>query len=123
MAYSDDVLERFAMQAERLSRETPGFGASVNINDIADAAGIPRPDAAGIARYLQDLGWANVAYAGDAAPLTLTPLGYQEIRKLRRPKWRRWIDQHPLTMNVFWMTVTAIVAGVVYTLIGHYLLK
>jgi hypothetical protein len=122
MAYQKGVLEQFAMQAEHLSQQATTFGASVGVDAIADAMGIPRQDGYALARYLHDLEWAVVSFSGDAR-LTLTPKGYEEIAKLRRPRWRRWIDENPVTMNVIWMTLTAIVAGIVYTTITYYLLK
>jgi hypothetical protein len=122
MAFNRALLEQFAMHAERLSQQEPVFGASVSVNAICDAAGIPREDGRKVAEYLAELGWAKVVFTGEI-PLTLTPQGYEEIAKLRRPKWRQWMDQHPITMNVFWMTTTAIVAGIIYTVITYYLLK
>ncbi len=112
MAFRSEVLEKFAMQAEQLSREAKTFGASISVSEIAEKAGIPGEDAWGIARYLMDLGWANVEFRGNT-PLTLTPLGYQEIAKLRRPKWRRWIDAHPVALGFLLSVVAGVISGLV----------
>lgn len=120
--YDQALLERFAMRAEQMSQGAKTFGGSISVNAISDALGLSREDGYGIARYLHLIGWAHVEFSGDA-PLTLTPKGYEEIAKLRRPNWRRWIDRHPFIMNLFWMTATSIIAGVVYTVITYYLLR
>jgi hypothetical protein len=122
MAFLKETLVQFSMQAERLSQADPVFGASVSVAAIADAAGVPREDGYGVARYLQALGWAHVSFSGDT-PLTLTPKGYEEIAKLRRPRWRRWPDEHPVLMNAFWMTLTGVVAGVLSSLLTAHWLK
>jgi hypothetical protein len=48
--------------------------------------------------------------------------GYLE--SYARPQFgARWADGQPITMKVFWLTATVIVAGVVSTLVIHWLLK
>jgi hypothetical protein len=118
--YDGAALRRFAMHAEELSQREKVFGGSISVKSIAEAMGIPPEDAYGLARYLHQIGWAEVSFSGDT-PLTLTPRGYEEIARLRRPPWRQWIDLHPVAVNVFWMTATGIVAGIVAGLFVSYL--
>jgi hypothetical protein len=121
MAYQKAALVRFALRAEQMSQALKTFGGSVNVNDIANALGMTQEDGFLIATYLDDLGWARMTHANPLT-ITLTPLGYDEIAKLRRPQWRQWIDQHPLTMNGILMTGTAIISGMVYSLITYWII-
>ncbi len=120
MAYSKAVLVRFATQAEKMSQALKTFGGKINVHDISDALGLSREDGFSIAEYLEYLGWARVTHA-DPLTLVLTPLGYDEIAILRLPWWRQWIHRHGT--EIILMTGTAVIAGIVYTVITYWMLK
>lgn len=121
MAYDRSTLERFALKAAEMTQQTKSFGGGIYLDGISSLLGIKREDARALADYLIDLGWMkNCSVEGD---VIVTPQGHEEIAKLRRPAWRRWVDTHPMTMTVFWMIATSIVAGIIYTVITYHLLK
>jgi hypothetical protein len=118
----EHYFERYAMQAEQMCQDSESALRGVSVDTVSEAVGLSRDDGREVANYLRELGWAKVSYAGDKPILVLTFAGYREIAMLRRPAWRRWIDRHPQTMNVIWMTLTGVVAGVVSAVIVYYLL-
>jgi hypothetical protein len=119
MAYDPKRLERFALQAEAMIQKNQIFGGSVQVHAVGEALGLPPAESRNIASYLQKLGWAEVDFTNEPE-LTLTPKGFAEIAKLRRPAWQQWIDQHPLTMSAILTVLTGIVAGIVYTAITYF---
>ena len=128
MVYDQFRFERFAMQAEKMSLD-PSLQTGTDIDlygieilSVGKALDLAPEESKQLAHYLQDIGWAKLS--GVNGPrLRLTPVGFREIAKLRRPAWRRWVDEHPITMNVFWMIVASTVSGIICTVITYHLLK
>lgn len=123
MPYQEQVFEKFAMQAEQLSQKIPALVGTVSVNDIADAAGIPREDGEGFAQYLHDMGWAVVYPSTVNTTLVLTPKGFSEIAKLRRPRWQRWIDQHPARVSIIVAMTITVIGNIISGIILYHLLK
>jgi hypothetical protein len=122
MAFDESLIERYAMQAEQMIPDSASALHGIKVDDVSEAIGLSRDDGRVVAQYLKDIGWAIVSDSGELT-LVLTFNGHKELALLRRATWRRWIDRHPIAMNVFWMTATSIVAGIVYTVIAYYMLK
>jgi hypothetical protein len=112
MRFSEEMLHRFAIQAQRMIEESDRW--DVKIEKVAEALGLPAAKGEQFARDLVVMGWAT-STSGWLMP---TPFGYAEIAKLKRPV-RRWIDHHPLTVNAILMTGTGIIAGVIGSVITY----
>lgn len=115
MGYDRTRFEGFAVQSETMLQETKSFAGSVNIYEVGEKIGLPAEDCRGIAQYLCELGWARVDWTINPNCLVLTPHGFQEIAKLRRSSWWRWLNTHP--------AYTAIIASVITMLLGGLLLE
>lgn len=111
-------LKAFMMAA---TERTHGDG-SINVDEISDALGIDREDGRNLARYLDGIGWARTHWEAKTK-LWLTELGHWKVAQWRRPVWQQWLESHPLTRDAIMMTGTAIIAGIVYTVITYWLLK
>lgn len=107
------------MHAERTTQGLPSFGGSVNVDTLGEQLGLSPSDSRNVAQYLQAIGWAVVSEPN----LTLTPLGFEEVARVRRPAWVRWLDRHPAAVGLFWMTLVSIASGVTYTVITYFLLR
>jgi hypothetical protein len=123
MAFDERRFERFAMKLEEMSQGATPAKDGLAIDEVSNALGLSLEDGRELAQWLHDTGWAIQTSSGPKPRLRLTFKGYREIALLRRPPLRRWVDQHPITMNVFWMPATSIVAGIIYTVMTFYLLK
>jgi hypothetical protein len=110
MAFHESRFERYAMQAEQMSQETPLLGG-VEIDAVGQALDFTPEESREIALFLQDIRWGTVSFVG-APRLRLTPFGFREIAKLRRPGWRRWIDRHPLVLTI----IASVISGIVVLL-------
>src|SRR5436305_2042468 len=113
MRFNEDRFERYAVQTELESQKTDAFAnpaGGVNINAVGAALGYGPEESQQLAWFMNQEGWVNIT-SSDPPTMTLTARGYREIAKLRWPKWRRWIDQHPLIMSVIWMLLTGVVSG------------
>lgn len=117
MAYNRSTLEAFAMQAEKMTQDVQTFGGTVHIHEVSDRLSLSREDGRQLAEYLQESGWARINE--EKGTLTITPHGYEEIAKLKRHAFWRWVDAHPVSVSVFW----AIVSGVIAAVVTHHLLK
>src|SRR5262245_42530939 len=106
MPYNAERYERYAMLAEEMSQKAAPGPDGIEIDAVGESLGFTREESREIALLMQRSGWATAAFMEDKPRLWLTRQGYEEIAKLRRPAWRQWIDRHPMTMNVFWMTTT-----------------
>jgi hypothetical protein len=91
MPYNKRLMEQFAMKADEMASGIPTFAGSVDVDAVGASLGLSPVDSRGIALYLQELRWAVFSYTGVKATLTLTPLGFDEIAKLRLPRWRRFV--------------------------------
>lgn len=109
MLYDEQLLERYAMQAEQMTKEVGEPLRGIQIDDVSKALSLSINDGREIASFMQDLGWARCNYGPASPRLTLTPLGYREIAKLKRPRWRRWIDKHTILVSV----VASVVANLI----------
>lgn len=109
------LAEKFAMQAEAADQEKPAFAGSIEIDPISEKLGLERRMGREVAGYLHKIGWAECDFGRKPPILTLTPKGYEEIAKLKRPAWRRWVDRN-------WAIVVA-VSGVVTPIVVYLLTK
>ena len=108
MSYDAALLERYALKAQELGQRNKVFGGSIEIDAVSDALGLPQEDGRAVAAYLHQLKWAEASFARSPPILTLTPLGYAEIAKLRLPAWRRWLDRHPTALAIIVSTMTTL---------------
>lgn len=109
MAPDDAVVEGFAMKAEELSQSSGDL--SVPLKELGEAVGLSQEDTNNVARLLQSKGWATINY--QATPrLWLTALGFSEVRKLRLPPLRKWIDRHPGLVGAITASSVGLVAAI-----------
>jgi hypothetical protein len=82
------------MQAEQMIAKADG--ASVLVDDVGKALGLSSEDSRALANYMRDNGWAFLDFTPTIGQptLRLTPRGFDEIAKLRWPRWRQWLDRH-----------------------------
>src|SRR5713101_5501822 len=108
MAFDKLRFEKFAMYVESQtdSDRRPGW---CDLDAIGDALHLSREEAREYASYMREEGWANTEYA-NGAWIRVTLAGRRAIANLRRAPWEKWVDRHPILVNVFWMFATALVA-------------
>jgi hypothetical protein len=115
MPYDKKLLERYAMQAAKMSQEANSFAGSVNINDLGNALGLAQKDSFALADYLKSLNWVTIS--SDSGPmLTITPKGFEEIAKLHWPLWKKWLDRHPKIVAAFLGGMAGLVANLILRL-------
>jgi hypothetical protein len=121
VGYNRRTLERFAVTAAEVTQKAKAFVSPIRLAELAEQLSITKDDARDMADYLVLMGWmTNCSVGGD---VIITPQGYEQIERLKRPGWQQWIDRHPVTMNLLYMTGTGIIAGIIYTIITYHLLK
>lgn len=106
------------MALEQQTLASDKTGMNIGIEQIGAAIGMDAGEAFRVARLLQDSEWVTIVEPHQRH-VRMTIKGFEALEKLRRPRWEQWIESHPITVNVFWVTVT----GVVYTVISYFLLK
>jgi hypothetical protein len=121
MAFEIRLFEKFAMQAELQPESKDGYGWT-DLFELGRALNISKEITHEYAIYLRDEGWAVVEFHAEPR-FRITYEGHRAINSLRRPKWQRWIDRHSILVNVFWMTATAIISGIISSVITYHLLK
>ena len=99
--------EKFIIKVDELLTD-PVRG--VDIASVGKALAMDPAQAREYATYLHQEEWARV----DSGRLWLTVKGRKAIAMLRRPKWRRWIDENRRTI----MLVLVIVTGLMYAFIS-----
>lgn len=111
------LVEEFAMQLELMSDAEKRTGMNIKITDIGAAIGLDEDESFRLARVLEDNGW--VKYNDKESYIRLTIEGHKQIQKLKRPNWVKWVEAHPILVNVFWMTMT----GIVYSVITFFIVR
>ena len=102
------------MQAEKITQEpasAENFGGWVKIKPIAETLGLSDGDVIQIATYLESLGWAKVTLHPANPQLMLTPLGFEKIADLKRPKWKRWLES-----RAWWITLILSLTAIAFSL-------
>src|SRR5205809_703152 len=110
------------MSLEQMSVADERTGANLSIEQIGARLGLDSSESFRIARLLEDSGWIALTKPNEQYA-RLTIKGHEELAKLRRPKWQQWVERHPILVSAFWMTVTAVTAGIMYTVITYFMLK
>lgn len=96
MDFDQALMEKYAMQLEQMLEKvdpTKGGEKSVDIDAVSEALNLDRDKGREYARYLKDEGWVTII-GGVNHYLRLTPKGFAEIAKARRPRLWRWVDKN-----------------------------
>jgi len=93
MPYSKPLMDRYAMQAQQTASKAKTFVSPVDVDAVGAELSLSTEDSRGIANYMQDIGWAKIL-GGSPIQLVLTPLGFEEIAKLKLSPWRRFVVRH-----------------------------
>jgi hypothetical protein len=117
MAFDEARLERYAMQLEKMSQSGNDVVAhGIDLFMVGEALGLTKDDSRELAQQLRDSGWVMTDFDVAPARLRLTIEGYQQISKMRRPRWQRWLDKHQKTQAA----IVTIVTAVVILLVGEF---
>lgn len=108
MPYNRAELEHFMLKAAEMAQASKSFVARISLDELAKLLSITYDDARLMADYLVDLGWMrNVSTS-----VVITPLGYEQIEKLRWPRWRLWLERHTALVTAI-AAVAAILSCVI----------
>ncbi|MGH7171141.1 MAG: hypothetical protein ACRELF_13235 [Gemmataceae bacterium] len=100
--------ERYAMKALEEDQKKNVIEGGVQIFKIGEMIGMSREDSQDCVEWMRENGWVSSKYNLVPPMLTITKHGREEIAKLKRPRWYRWIDKHP---GMFSGLIAAIVSG------------
>jgi hypothetical protein len=107
--YDKAIVHKFAMQAERTAQANPHFAGHVNYEEIGQQIGLSKAESLNVALYLTDLDWASI----NTPWLTITPKGFEEIGRLRWPRWKSFINRwrEYLIVSFFIAVIGGVAAG------------
>ena len=112
-----DRFERYAMHVEELSQQEK---KRLDVDSTGADLGMSPIESRKMAELLNDEGWVVLEVLAGAYKIRLTKLGFDEVAKLRWPRYRRWLDKHPRVWG-FLGFIAAGFAGIGFFLLGEYL--
>ena len=106
-----ESLKAYLVLADEMSVANGG----VKVDEVSSALGHTREQGRAVAQHLEGIGWVKVQWSqmNSEVRLWLTYDGLEMIAKWNQPRWRQWIDAHPLTRDAIMMTGTGIIAGII----------
>jgi hypothetical protein len=93
-------VERFAMAASDADGKLHVVEGGVDLYAVGDALGMTRAEAQDCAEAMQLEEWAIPRYDLEPPRLIRTLKRRREIAKLRRPRWRRWINRNSAILTI-----------------------
>ena len=103
-----DNFRRFAMRVEAMSQQGEKW---VDVDAVGEHLGLSSFESRRLADLLSDEGWVTTLEVAGLVKLRLVKRGFDEVAKLRWPKWRRWLHTNTVIGG-------AIAGGVVAVLVN-----